>query len=103
MLDSRVKADALLIAADFQHGCLTASVDCGWKQTSYCTFRNGDELVKVISRQEHLRGLPRGTKLYLGYGFYQREDARLIYDLAKAHEFVVVNAMELAAEKQAMQ
>lgn len=68
-----------LFAASFRHAQTTATIDWKWKQVASDVFETpSGERVRSISRADQLRGLPRGTRLYLGWRWFDAPDAREI-------------------------
>lgn len=67
------RASAYLIAMSFRHAVTTAQIDWGWKRVGPDCFETPTgERVRMVSEVHQLRGLCRGTKVYLGYRWFDR-------------------------------
>jgi hypothetical protein len=81
---------SLLLAKSLQHAVNSAMVDWRWERINTTWFKapDGDTAMYAPADGRALRGLPPGTKVYLGYGWYEREDAAELEFLFDQGRFV---------------
>jgi len=82
---------AYLIAASMQHAHSTATVDWDWEPLGQRRYRTpSGEIVAAVSDAERLRGMDRGTRLYLGYRWFEAGRADHMHHEIDAGRFTVV-------------
>lgn len=78
------RPDAYLLAVSMRHAHLTAEIDWHWPRIGVDDFRSPEgERVRCVSDGERLRGLERGTPLYLGFEWHKARDAMAIVDAGR--------------------
>ena len=80
MSDPTSETTAFLIAGSYRHAMNTAEVDWRWKRVGAYQFETpSGERVRVICLAETLRGCERGTRVYLGYHWWENNGADMIH------------------------
>jgi hypothetical protein len=72
-----------LVAIGYNAACMVAEFDWKWKPHSRGWLNHDNDVVEYVADIQHLRGLPRGTVIYLGPGWYKNDrlrDFRAIVD-----------------------
>lgn len=76
---------AFLIARTVEHAISTAQIDRRWERVGPDKFVTpSGEAVQVIARAESLRGQPRGTRVFLGYHWWENPDSHMIQEMHDA-------------------
>jgi len=84
-LSSAVKPAAYLLAASMRDAEITARSDWGWQPSGRHMFRTySGELVHLISSGRHLRGVPKGTKIYLGFQWQEAPESNYVVKMIRA-------------------
>jgi hypothetical protein len=74
---------AVLVARSLQVADHVATRDWGWERTGQYRYRtaDGEEVMAVPERGDALQvGQPRGTRIYLGPHWYDRDDCHTILE-----------------------
>lgn len=92
------KPTAYIIAQSMRHAHLTAEIDWKWERISAQDYRTpSGEIVRVISNPIQLRGCPKNTRVYMGFGWYDRPR----YEKAMLDDMVASNQIKLVENEKA--
>ena len=62
---------SLIIASSVNHAHMTAVMDWGWERLGAKTYQDGTgDVIEVVPPDFDFKRLPRGTKVYTGFGWH---------------------------------
>lgn len=95
---------AVIVAESLDQAHNSADIDWGWHRTAKrgrWETAAGETVIYAGDHHQAVFGLPWGTRLYQGYGWFRRRDAHEIKRLIEIGRLIVVPPSEITAPSSA--